>query len=133
MIRCEEGMSSKHHLEYSYIFGPVPSRRLGISLGVDLMPHKTCTLDCVYCECGKTTRLTMETKAYVPVDRIIDELSRFLSSYPDLDYITFSGSGEPTLHSGIEEIIHFIKKKFPAYKIALLTNGTLFFEPDIRD
>lgn len=119
-------------MTYRYLFGPVPSRRLGRSLGVDLMPHKTCSLDCIYCECGKTTHLTLTQKEYVPVDRLLEELSSFLKNDPALDYITFSGSGEPTLHSGIAEIIRFIKDEFPKYKIALLTNGTLFYRKESR-
>ena len=115
-----------------YVFGPIPSRRLGLSLGVDLMPHKTCTLDCVYCECGKTTRLTLSRKEYVPVQRIVDELCSILASRPKLDFITFSGSGEPTLHGGLSEIADFINKKFPDYRLALLTNGTLFGQQALR-
>jgi len=118
--------------EANHIFGPVPSRRLGLSLGVDLMPHKTCSLDCVYCECGKTTHLTIKPDEYTPVDRIKHELNSFLASNPRLDYITFSGSGEPTLHSGIGEIINYIKSDFPDYKVALLTNSTLFYSSEIR-
>lgn len=117
---------------YKYIFGPVASRRLGVSLGIDLLPQKTCTLDCVYCECGKTTHLTTQRKEYVPTKDVIDELKRFLSDEPGLDYITFAGSGEPTLHSGISEIIEYIKKNHPRYKVALLTNGTLFPNEKVR-
>ncbi len=117
--------------QYKYLFGPVPSRRLGISLGVDLIPPKTCSLNCIYCECGKTTNLTIERKAYVPTEMVLAELKTFLSPTPQLDYITFSGSGEPTLHAGIGEITMFLKENFPAYKIALLTNGTLFFQPEL--
>lgn len=119
--------------KYQYLFGPVPSRRLGISLGVDLMPHKTCSLDCVYCECGKTTCLTIQRDEYTPVDGIKRELAYFLSSCPALDHITFSGSGEPLLHSRIREIILFVKKEFPQYKLALLTNGTLLRDPSVRE
>ena len=118
---------------YQYLFGPVPSRRLGISLGVDLVPHKTCSLNCVYCECGRTTNLTIERKEYVPTMSVLSELNHFLSTTPKLDYITFSGAGEPTLHSGIGEIVTFIKKNFPNYKLALLTNGTLFYRDEVRD
>jgi wyosine [tRNA(Phe)-imidazoG37] synthetase (radical SAM superfamily) len=118
---------------YKYLFGPVPSRRLGISLGIDLIPHKTCSLDCIYCECGPTTHLTVKRKRYVPTKKIIHELIHFLSDDPKLDYITFSGSGEPTLHSGIKEISNFLKINFPKYKVALLTNGTLFYQPGIRE
>jgi len=84
---------------YKHLFGPVPSRRLGISLGVDLVPRKVCSLDCVYCEVGKTTRLTTERKEYVKYDRVIEELSHFFENNQDPDYITFSGAGEPTLNS----------------------------------
>jgi len=123
----------RKHQEYKHLFGPIPSRRLGVSLGVDLMPHKTCSLDCIYCECGKTTCLTLQRDEYTPVDRIKKELDYFLSGDPKLDHITFSGSGEPLLHSRIREIIYFIKNKFPQYKIALLTNGTLLGNPEVRE
>jgi len=119
--------------EYKYLFGPVPSRRLGASLGVDLMPHKTCSLDCIYCECGKTTHLTVRRKEYTPVDKVQKELASFLSQKPALDYITFSGSGEPSLHSRINEIVFFLKKEFPQYKLALLSNGTLLHNPEVRE
>lgn len=123
----------KKTTEYQYLFGPVPSRRLGLSLGVDLLPYKTCTLDCVYCESGQTTELTLERKPYISVQSVIDELSSYLSTTPKLDYITFSGNGEPTLHSGIGEIIDFIRTRYPEYKIALLTNSTLFNRDDVRN
>ncbi len=115
-----------------YIFGPVHSRRLGFSLGVDLVPYKTCSANCVYCECGKTTILTTEIKEYVPTAAVIKELHDTLQAGPNLDVITFAGSGEPTLHSGIAEIIDFIKQNYPAYKIAVLTNGTLFWDEKVR-
>ncbi|MFP4564742.1 MAG: radical SAM protein [Spirochaetia bacterium] len=117
---------------YDYLFGPVPSRRLGRSLGVDLVPHKTCTLDCIYCECGPTTVHTAERKEYVPIDAVIEELDRFLFDSPALDYITFSGSGEPTLNSGIGRAVRHIKERYPRYNLALLTNGTLLDDPELR-
>jgi wyosine [tRNA(Phe)-imidazoG37] synthetase (radical SAM superfamily) len=117
---------------YRTLFGPVPSRRLGISLGVDLVPHKTCSLDCVYCECGATTHLTTKRQEYVAVDRVKDELKRYLSQYEKIDYITFSGSGEPTLNDGIGDVIQFIKTDYPQYKVALLTNSTLFSQSVVR-
>lgn len=117
---------------YRYLFGPVPSRRLGRSLGVDLVPHKTCTLNCIYCECGKTTHMTLERAEYVPTNDVITELTNYLSQGPMLEFVTFSGAGEPTLHIGLGQIIIFLKQKFPQYKIALLTNGTLFFQPALR-
>jgi wyosine [tRNA(Phe)-imidazoG37] synthetase (radical SAM superfamily) len=119
-------------MAYRHLFGPVPSRRLGVSLGVDLVPQKTCTFDCVYCECGKTTGLTCERREYVPTDRVIAELDAYLATAPDLDYITFAGSGEPTLHSGIGEIIGFIKDRYPRYRVAVLTGSGLLSDPEVR-
>ena len=117
---------------YKYLFGPVPSRRLGMSLGIDLVPHKVCTLNCVYCECGRTTNLTLERKEYVPVNEIIIELNRFLKENPAPDYITFSGAGEPTLNSGIGKIINFIKSNHQNIPVAVLTNGTLLSNKQVR-
>jgi len=117
---------------YKYLFGPVPSRRLGMSLGIDLVPHKVCTLNCVYCECGRTTNLTLERKEYVPVNEILIELNRFLKENPAPDYITFSGAGEPTLNSGIGKIINFIKSNHQNIPVAVLTNGTLLNNKQVR-
>lgn len=119
-------------MAYRHLFGPVPSRRLGISLGIDLVPLKTCTYSCVYCECGPTTALTTERKEYVPTEDVIAELRSYLSTSPHLDYVTLAGSGEPTLHSGIGEIIRAVKLEFPAYRVAVLTNGSLFPDPEVR-
>ncbi len=117
---------------YQHLFGPVLSRRLGISLGVDLIPYKTCSLDCVYCECGATTELTLERKVYVATDKVLAELKHFFSTQPKLDYITFSGAGEPTLASNLGEVVTFLKENYPQYKIAVLTNGTLLAVPAVR-
>ena len=125
-------ISNRFQSEYRYIFGPVVSRRLGMSLGVDLMPHKTCTLNCVYCECGKTTHLVKTRKEYVPIREVIGELDVFLKNHPAIDYITFSGSGEPTLHRRIQDIVDFLKTHYPSYPVALLTNATLFYRPEVR-
>ncbi len=119
-------------MQYNHIFGPVPSRRLGISLGVDLVTHKTCSLDCVYCECGKTTRLTMEQKEYVRFEDVKKELDHFWQHNADPDYITFSGSGEPTLNSKLGQVIDYIKEKKPEINVAVLTNSTLFSDPAVR-
>ena len=118
--------------KYKTLFGPVPSRRLGISLGVDLVPYKTCSLDCIYCECGATTHLTMKRKEYVAVDQVKNELVTYLSRDKKIDYITFSGSGEPTLNEGIGDVVQFLKSDYPRYKVALLTNSTLFDQPEVR-
>jgi len=119
-------------MKYRHLFGPVPSRRLGLSLGIDPIPYKTCTFDCIYCECGATTDLTKERRYYIPTDEIIQELDVFLESKPDLDYVTFSGSGEPTLNKGIGKIISHIKDRYPEYKVAVLTNSSLFSDKEVR-
>ncbi|MBB6479390.1 radical SAM protein [Spirochaeta isovalerica] len=118
---------------YKYLFGPVPSRRLGVSLGVDLVPHKVCSLDCVYCEVGRTTDLTLERREYFPADEIKSELKSWFSRNPDPQYITFSGSGEPTLNTALPEIIRYIKKLRPAVPVAMLTNGTLLSDKNVRE
>ncbi|MCB5263274.1 MAG: radical SAM protein [Candidatus Cloacimonadaceae bacterium] len=115
-----------------YLFGPVPSRRLGISLGVDLVPHKVCSLNCVYCEVGKTDLLTLERKEYVPINDVLAELDEFLATKPNLDFITFSGQGEPTLNSGLGRVINHVKDHYPVYKVAVLSNGTLFWDRSLR-
>lgn len=117
---------------YKHLFGPVPSRRLGMSLGIDLIPKKVCSLNCVYCEVGKTTKLTLDRMEYVKYGRVIAELKQFMSNDPKIDYITFSGSGEPTLNSRIGDVINFIRKEYPDVKIAVLTNGTLLFDQKLR-
>jgi len=114
-----------------HLYGPVPSRRLGRSLGVDIVPFKTCTLDCIYCQLGKTTCKTLERKEYVPVDEIRAELKTFLDTGVQADYITIGGSGEPTLHSSLGRLIASIKK-LTSIPVALLTNGTLFYLPEVR-
>ncbi|MBN1851243.1 MAG: radical SAM protein [Pirellulales bacterium] len=111
------------------IFGPVPSRRLGRSLGVDLVPFKTCTYDCIYCQLGRTTCKTMEKKEWVPLDHVLEQLSEKLSSKPD--YITLSGSGEPTLYSRVGELIDGIKA-MTRVPVAVLTNGSLLWQEDVR-
>lgn len=121
-----------HIYSYKHIFGPVLSRRLGISLGIDLIPHKVCTLNCIYCECGRTNNLTVTRDEYQPTQEVINELESFLSTKPKLDFVTFSGSGEPTLHSKIGEITSYLKKNFPQYKVALLTNGTLLGDKSVQ-
>ena len=119
-------------MHYRHLFGPVNSRRLGRSLGVDLVPLKTCNYDCVYCECGKTTHATRERQEFSPTEEVQSELSHFLSSSPVLDFITFAGSGEPTLSRGIGRVIRFLKDQFPAYRIAVITNGSLLADPAVR-
>ncbi len=118
--------------DYKYLFGPVPSRRFGRSLGVDLNPYKTCSLDCVFCQLGRTTQKTVTRQEYVPTDMVLSELKDWLKTDGRADYITLSGSGEPTLHSGFGKILEFIcsKSTIPA---ALLTNGTMLDFQEVRD
>ena len=117
---------------YQYLFGPVPSRRLGMSLGVDLVPHKICSLNCVYCECGRTTKLTLERKEYVPYREVTKEIEHYLTHHPAPDYITFSGSGEPTLNNRIGDVLRFIKSQNDNIPVAVLTNATLFYIHEVR-
>jgi len=117
---------------YKHLFGPVPSRRLGMSLGVDLIPHKVCSFNCVYCECGRTTTLTTERKEYVPIDKVLKELKHFLNSNPEPEYITFSGAGEPTLNSHLGDVLEFLKMNWPDIPVAVLTNGSLLSDINVR-
>ncbi len=102
-------------------------------MGVDLVTHKICSMDCVYCECGKTTQLTMDRKEYVKYEDVIRELDQFFQHNQDPDYITFSGSGEPTLNSRLGEVIQHIKSKKPDIKVAVLTNSSLFSDPKVHE
>jgi wyosine [tRNA(Phe)-imidazoG37] synthetase (radical SAM superfamily) len=114
------------------IFGPVPSRRLGMSLGVDLIPFKTCSYDCIYCELGKTTNRTTDRREYISGDLILNQLEEHLTlleSPPD--YVTISGSGEPTLNTKLGEIIRHIKS-ITSIPVAVLTNSSLLFMDEVR-
>jgi wyosine [tRNA(Phe)-imidazoG37] synthetase (radical SAM superfamily) len=117
----------------SYVFGPVPSRRLGRSLGIDLVPLKTCTYDCIYCQLGRTTHQTLERKPYAHGKVVIRQLQEKLSalSAPP-DFITFSGSGEPTLNSRIGAIIEEVNRLTPI-PVAVLTNGSLLHLEAVRE
>ena len=115
-----------------YVFGPVPSRRLGRSLGIDLIPFKTCAYDCVYCQLGRTTCRTAERREYAPVDEVLRQLDEALASGPPPDVITLAGSGEPTLHSRLGEILAGIKTR-SNLPLVVLTNGSLLHLPEVRD
>lgn len=115
-----------------YVYGPVPSRRLGSSLGVDLVPHKTCTFDCLYCQLGPTEKTTTERAEYTPVDDVVEEVrGRLQELNQPPDYVTLGGSGEPTLHASFGEIARRIKV-FTDVPICLLSNGSLFSLPEVR-
>jgi len=115
-----------------YLYGPVPSRRLGRSLGIDLVPQKICTYDCIYCQIGKTTEKTLSRKEYVPVKEIMEEVERFLKEgTSSIDYLSLAGSGEPTLHSQICSVIEGIKA-ITSIPVAVITNGSLLYEEEVR-
>jgi len=118
--------------KYQYIFGPVPSRRFGRSLGVDLLVPKTCSLDCVFCQLGRSRKKAIERREYVPTKKVIDELGQWLSSGVEADVITLSGSGEPTLHSRFGEVIEYLRSKSNV-PVVLLTNGTMLHLPEVRE
>lgn len=123
---------SKQTLPLFHIYGPVPSRRLGFSLGVDIIPFKTCSLNCIYCQLGPTLQKTTKREECVPSSRILPEIKRVLHSGQRIDYITFSGSGEPTLNSVIGKIIRKIKK-VTSLPVAVLTNSTLLTRKRVRE
>ena len=122
---------SHPHKSSKYTYGPVPSRRLGFSLGIDIIPHKNCSFDCIYCQLGKTSNKTLLRKEYTPVQDVLEEVRYVLKKRQHIDYLTFSGSGEPTLHNGLGYLIKELQKitKVP---IAVLTNGSLIFMPDVQ-
>lgn len=125
LLRKEYGVSR--------IFGPVASRRLGRSLGIDVVPYKTCTFDCVYCECGRTTDLTCERREFYPLEDILSELAGRLESIavrPDV--LTLSGAGEPTLYSRLGELIGEMHGRH-GMPVAVITNSSLLGRPDVRE
>jgi wyosine [tRNA(Phe)-imidazoG37] synthetase (radical SAM superfamily) len=118
--------------EFRYLYGPVPSRRLGRSLGIDLVPHKICTYDCIYCQVGKTIQKTLTRKEYVPVGEVLEEVESFLGGETaSIDHLSLSGSGEPTLHSKIRSVIEGIKA-VTSVPVAVITNGSLLYEEEVR-
>ncbi len=113
-----------------HVFGPVPSRRLGYSLGVDIIPPKRCTYDCIYCQIGKTTNREIGRKSFYDAGLIADEVARKVGS-TRVDVITFSGSGEPTLNSDLGTMIRKVKERVDT-PVAVITNGSLLYERDVR-
>lgn len=116
----------------SIVFGPVPSRRLGLSLGVDLVPYKVCTYNCVYCQIGSAESSDFTRKSYYSNEQAISELKTVLASGVEIDCITFSGSGEPTLSSDIGILIDEIKN-LTDIPVAVLTNGSLLYREDVQE
>jgi wyosine [tRNA(Phe)-imidazoG37] synthetase (radical SAM superfamily) len=116
-----------------YVFGPVPSRRLGQSLGIDPVPHKTCNWNCVYCQLGRSMPMTNERRVYISPEAILDEVTQALEGHSpgEIDWVTFLGSGEPTLHSGLGEMIREVKVQ-TSIPVAVITNGALLYLPEVR-
>ncbi|MFW6170195.1 MAG: radical SAM protein [Planctomycetota bacterium] len=117
---------------YDYLFGPVPSRRLGRSLGVDLTPFKTCSFDCVFCQLGRTTNKTLARQEYVPTSAVIQELHDWIESEGNADVMTLSGSGEPTLHASFGKVIDAIRSS-TSVPVAVLTNGSMLGDKAVRE
>lgn len=115
-----------------WVFGPVKSRRLGRSLGIDVLPVTTCTYDCVYCQAGPTTTQQAQREPYAPPSDVADEVCRVLEKETDLDYLTFSGTGEPTLYSQIGALIRLLKARTDM-PVAVITNGSLLWRPDVQE
>ena len=115
-----------------YVFGPVPSRRLGMSLGINNVPYKTCTYSCVYCQLGRTTNLTVERKPYSVPEKIVDEIESIVDTQAKIDYITFVPDGEPTLDKNLGCTATIIKDRIDI-PLAILTNGSLIWMGDVRE
>ncbi len=116
-----------------HIFGPVLSRRLGLSLGVDLIPFKTCSYNCVYCECGSTTDKTITRQDFFPAEDVMAELREVFTARPHLNTVTLAGSGEPTLSRSLGPVIAFVKREYPEYILSVLTNGSLMTDAGVRE
>jgi wyosine [tRNA(Phe)-imidazoG37] synthetase (radical SAM superfamily) len=116
-----------------HVFGPVPSRRLGRSLGVDPIALKTCNWNCVYCQLGRSTSLARERKEYVPTEDVLRDVEGAVRECApgDVDWITFGGSGEPTLHTGLGRMIRAVKE-MTDIPVAVLTNGSLLYLPEVQ-
>jgi wyosine [tRNA(Phe)-imidazoG37] synthetase (radical SAM superfamily) len=115
-----------------FLFGPVPSRRLGLSLGINIIPHKVCNFNCVYCEVGRTTNLINDRRSFYNPDEIEKDFRENYEKMGKFDFITFSGSGEPTLNKDIGRLIRYVKS-FGIAKIAVLTNGSLLNLADVQE
>jgi len=127
-----EGKNTEAERQMKYTYGPVPSRRLGLSLGVDLVPKKICTYDCIYCQIGRPTLQTMERKEYVPASSILRDVQEALHEWGNkINYIAISGSGEPTLNTAIKKVIQGIKK-MTAIPVAVITNSSLLQLKEVR-
>jgi len=121
----------KSQNRFTYLFGPVPSRRLGLSLGIDVVPHKVCSYDCTYCQIGSTTDKTLVRREYVPFDAVVREFELWLAEDGNADYITFSGAGEPTLYARLGDLVSTVKKRC-SIPVAVITNSSLLYRARLR-
>ena len=117
--------------EMKYVYGPVPSRRLGLSLGISPIPKKTCNYSCIYCQLGRTDHMRNRRAMFFPVSEIIEEFEGVLESKTRFDVITIVGEGEPTLYEGLGDLIVEIKKRTDK-PVAVITNGALFYDLKVR-
>jgi len=117
---------------YEHLYGPVPSRRLGRSLGIDMVPMKTCCFDCIYCQLGPTTCHTRERRDYVDVDEVLRDLEAWLEADGTADYLTFAGSGDPTLNIDLGDAMARARE-LSGIPVCLLTNGALLWRKGVRD
>jgi len=117
-------------IKNSYVYGPVPSRRLGLSLGINIIPPKTCTLNCIYCQCGRTTKMTLTRQSFFPIHEILNKVRDAVKGRK-IDFLTFSGEGEPTLNKDIGKLIRRLKTEFNL-PVAVITNSTLLSDPKVR-
>ncbi len=134
MTKPKSPIANRHS---SFVYGPVPSRRLGLSLGINITPFKTCTLDCVYCQCGRTTKKTLERRSFFPIEDILTAVRSAVRNWQpatrnsQLSFLTFSGEGEPTLNRDIGRLIRRLKREF-SIPVAVITNSTLMPDPQVR-
>lgn len=117
--------------EYKYIFGPIPSRRMGLSLGVSPIPKKTCNYSCIYCQLGRTDKMTNERREYFPLEGIVEEFKEYIKNNDNFDVVTVVGEGEPTLYSRLGELIDKLKA-LTEKPVAVIANGGLFDLEEVR-
>ncbi len=116
---------------FKHLFGPILSRRLGLSLGIELVRQKTCSYDCVFCQVGRTPKTTLERGRFVPESEVLEEFSSWLASGGKADHLTLAGAGEPTLHLGFGEVLDGLRSRC-SIPTVLMSNGSLFYLPDVR-
>ncbi|MEW5820013.1 MAG: radical SAM protein, partial [Cyanobacteriota bacterium] len=113
-----------------FTFGPVPSRRLGFSLGIDIIPLKTCTYNCVYCQLFQTSKHTVIRQSFIDKELVLNDIKESIDKFSNIDYLTFSGSGEPTLNKDLGWLISQVKK-YSEIPVAVITNSSLLWMPDV--